>query len=202
MRLLFNSNWSVIVCILNNLWYWQDWISLSDPSIPGMPEVGCLRPFVVMLEKLYHFICHHCLQLTLKPHWIHMKQEQSMIQFCCQKVYMHVMKCQERFGLDPVVLCIWQNTVESNPKYSHLVMPVFAWRINSGALAFKWQQRHWCLQLRKGLEMPFIQSIDASEQDRHSYTTHNSAPSSTQILCLPPLLPFLTLLVVRFLSMT
>ena len=85
MLSLFKFNQSVSVCMLNNLGYRQDRISLSDPPIPGTPEMGCLRPFVVALEKLYHYVCSHCLQLTLKPHWIHMSYKQSLIQFCCQK---------------------------------------------------------------------------------------------------------------------
>ena len=59
----------------NNLGFWQGQINLSDPHIPEMPEMGCLRPFVVTLEKSYYFVCHHCLQLTSNPHWIHMKEE-------------------------------------------------------------------------------------------------------------------------------
>ena len=45
MLSLFKSNWSVSVCMPNNLGYGQDQMSLSDPPIPGMPEMGCLRPF-------------------------------------------------------------------------------------------------------------------------------------------------------------
>ena len=63
------------------------------------PSQGCLRwvaweLFVVTLEKSYRLICSHCLQSTSKSHWIHMNNKQSLIQFCCQKVHMHVMKCQ------------------------------------------------------------------------------------------------------------
>ena len=94
MLSLFKSNQSVSVCMPNNFGYWQDQISLSDPPISLTPEMVCLRPFVVMLEKSYHFVCKHCLQLTSKSHWIHMKYKQSLIQFRCQKVHMHVMKCQ------------------------------------------------------------------------------------------------------------
>ena len=78
----------------NNSGYWQDWISLSDPPISGTPEMGCLRPFVLKLEKSHCFVYCHCLKLTSKPHWIHMNYKQSLIQFRCQKVHMHVMKCQ------------------------------------------------------------------------------------------------------------
>ena len=94
MLSLFESNRSVSVWMPNNFGYWQDRISLSDPPIPGMPEMGCLILFVVTLEKSYRFVCRHCLQLKSKPHWIHMKYKQSLIQFRCQKVHMHVMKCQ------------------------------------------------------------------------------------------------------------
>ena len=73
MLSLLKSYLSVSVWMPNNFGYWQDWISLSDPTIPGTPEMGCLRPFVLKLEKLYCFVCSHCLQLTSKPHWIHMK---------------------------------------------------------------------------------------------------------------------------------
>ena len=85
MLSLFESNQSVSVCMLHNIGYWQDRISLSDPPISGTPEMGCLRPFVVMLEKSYRFVCRRCLQSTSKPHWIHMKYKQSLIQFRCQK---------------------------------------------------------------------------------------------------------------------
>ena len=94
MLSLFESNLSVSVWMPNNFGYWQDRISLSDPTIPGTPEMGCLRPFVVTLEKSYCFVCSHCLQSTSKPHWIHMNYKQSLIQFRCQKVHMHVKKCQ------------------------------------------------------------------------------------------------------------
>ena len=94
MLSLFKSIQSVSVWMTNNIGYWQDRISLSDPTISGTPEMGCLRPFVVMLEKLYCLVCRHCSQSTLKPHWIHMSYKQSLIQFCCQKVHMHVKKCQ------------------------------------------------------------------------------------------------------------
>ena len=90
MLFLFKSNQTVSVCLQNSLAYRQDQISLSDPPIPGTPEMDCSKPFFVTLEKLYHFVCSHCLQSTSKPHWIHMKQEQSLIQFRCQKVHMHV----------------------------------------------------------------------------------------------------------------
>ena len=79
MLSLFKFNRSVSVCMPNNLGSWQDQSRLSDPNIPGMPEMGCLRPFVLKLEKLYCFVCRHCSQSTSKPHWIHMKQEQSLI---------------------------------------------------------------------------------------------------------------------------
>ena len=94
MLSLIESNWSVSVWMPNIFGYWQDWISLLDPPISGTPEMGCLRPFVVTLEKSYCFVCSHCLQSTSKPHWIHMTYKQSLIQFCCQKVHMHVKKCQ------------------------------------------------------------------------------------------------------------
>ena len=94
MLSLFKSNQSVSVWMPNNFGYQQDWISLSDPPISGTPEMGRLRPFVVTLEKPYRFVCSHCLHSILKPHWIHRNYKQSLIQFCCQKVHMHVKKCQ------------------------------------------------------------------------------------------------------------
>ena len=94
MLSLFESNRSVSVWMPNNFGYRQDRISLSDPPISGTPEMGCLRLFVVTLEKSYRFVCRRYLQLTSKPHWIHMKYKQSLIQFRCQKVHMHVKKCQ------------------------------------------------------------------------------------------------------------
>ena len=63
--------------------------------------------------------------------------------------------------------------------------------------------QQWCIGLQtaaktlmtttqKGLEVLSTLSTDASEQGSHSNATHNGAPSSTQILCLPPLPPFVT----------
>ena len=60
MLSLFKTNCSVSVCMPNNLGYWQDQISLSDPTIPGTPEMDCLKLFVVNTSdclRQYFVIC-------------------------------------------------------------------------------------------------------------------------------------------------
>ena len=132
MLYLFKSNQWVSVCMPNNFGYWQDWISLSNPPIPGTPEMGCLRPFVVTLEKP----CCIVLFLVIVCNWprnhigstwnMNSRQFNSAVRkYTCT---LWSVSCPERFELDPVVLCIWQNTVANNPKHSHLVMPVFSWK--------------------------------------------------------------------------
>ena len=78
----------------NNLGYWQDQISLSDPAISGTPEMDCLRPNEANAEVVVPFCLLSLFAIDLKIKWIHMKQEQLSIQFCCQKEHMHVKKCQ------------------------------------------------------------------------------------------------------------
>ena len=78
----------------NNLGYWQDRISLSDPAIPGTPEMDCSRSNEENAVVAVSFCLLSLFAIDLETKWIHMKQKQSSIEFCCQKEHMHVMKCQ------------------------------------------------------------------------------------------------------------
>ena len=56
--------------------------------------MGCLRSNEANAPVVVSFCLSSLFAIDLKTKWIHMKQEQLLIQFCCQKEHMNVMKCQ------------------------------------------------------------------------------------------------------------